>query len=101
MSESQQDSQAKGAQSVARSRQGFSVQPSPLNSVKLDLAIILVMAVVLVIVVDRLVPSFFLQIIFLAAAGIVGMLWLLWRTRRVMRSSTTASQERRGGDGPE
>jgi hypothetical protein len=74
------------------------VQPSPFNGVKLDLAMILLLAVVLVIAVDQLVAAIWVQVLILVVAGFTGMLWLLWRTRRVLRS-TPGSTERGGDDG--
>ena len=58
---------------------------SPLNAVKLDLGIILFLAVVLWLLVDRVVAAPAAQIGVLFAYGLSGMGWIVVRSRRVMR----------------
>ncbi len=65
---------------------------SPLNTVKLDLGVILLLGVLLVLTVDRLVPGRVWQIVTLAGAGALGAIWLIWRARRIV-----ARQERENG----
>jgi hypothetical protein len=74
---------AKGAGSVT-GRKGLTVAPSPLNEVKLDLGIILTVGVLLLLVQGRVLDSVLLQLLLLASYGLLGMLWIVVRTRRVM-----------------
>jgi len=62
------------------------VPASPLNAVKLDLAIILFLSVLVWLLVSYLVEGIFIQILYLAGFGLVSMLWLIVRTRRVLKS---------------
>ena len=66
-------------------RKGVTVAPSPLNEVKLDLAIILVVGGLLLLVQGRLLDSVLMQLLALASYGILGMLWIILRTRAVLR----------------
>lgn len=70
--------------SVPRRRRGFTVAVSPFNPVKLELAVILVVGLLLLIVHGRLVDGALAQLGLLLAYGVGAMLWLLWRTRRVL-----------------
>jgi len=62
-----------------------------LNAVKLDLAIIIVMAIIVGVMVGYLVESDTRQILWLAAYGLLAMAWLLIKTRRVLRQYQDAS----------
>jgi len=86
----QQDNGNKGA-SLTRKRRHFTVSASPLNAVKLDLAIIIVMAIIVGVMVGYLVESDTRQILWLAAYGLLAMAWLLIKTRRVLRQYQDAS----------
>jgi len=86
----QQDNGNKDA-SLTRKRKHFTVSASPLNAVKLDLAIIMVMAVIVGILVSYLVVSFTQQFIWLAAYGVLAMAWLIIRTWRILRQYQDAS----------
>lgn len=72
--------------SVSRQRAGFTVSASPLNGVKLELGIILFVALVLLPVVERISPRLSVQLLILSCYGVAAMLWLLLRTRRVVQS---------------
>ncbi|MFZ1829704.1 MAG: hypothetical protein WAW42_13305 [Candidatus Competibacteraceae bacterium] len=74
---------AKGAGSVT-GRKGLAVAPSPLNEVKLDLGVILTVGVVLLLVQGRVLDSVLLQLLLLASYSLLGMLWIVVRTRRIM-----------------
>lgn len=65
-------------------RKGFNVAPSPLNPVKLELALVVVGAVVLVAVQARLSADSLIQFLWLGGYGVTAMAWLVWRTRRVL-----------------
>lgn len=57
---------------------------SPLNAVKLDLAIIIFIALVLGLLVEYTIHSLRVQLSILAGFGFLAMGWLIWRTRRVL-----------------
>jgi predicted neutral ceramidase superfamily lipid hydrolase len=63
----------------------MTVAPSPLNEVKLDLAIILVVGMLLLLVQGRLMDGLPAQLLVLASYGVAGMLWIVVRTRKVLR----------------
>jgi hypothetical protein len=63
----------------------LSVAASPLNPVKLDLGVILWVAALLWLVLSRIGASATLQILALAGFSCAGMVWLLARTRAVVR----------------
>ena len=73
----------KQPRSLAR---GFGVGPSPLNVVKLDLALIASVGLLLLVVVHGLGGALWTQIGILFAYGLTGMVWLVVRTRKVLRS---------------
>lgn len=62
----------------------FSVSASPFNPVKLDLAIILVVAVLYVLVVMKAVADEGTQFVLLALYGAGASVYLVWRIRRVL-----------------
>ena len=76
---------------------GMTVAPSPLNEVKLDLAIILVVGGLLLLVQGRLLDSLLAQLLVLASYGLLGMLWIVIRTRKVLQRSTRGQEPRPNG----
>ncbi len=64
---------------------GFGVAASPLNSVKLELGIILFVGLLLWLAVDSITADFANQLLILAFFGGVGALWLVFRTRRTLK----------------
>ena len=64
---------------------GMTVAPSPLNEVKLDLAIILVVGVLLLLAQGRLVDGLLAQLLVLASYGVLGMLWIVVRARKILQ----------------
>ncbi len=75
------------APSVTRRRTGFGVRPSPFNQVKFDLAVILLGAAMLLLVHVRVAVDEASRIGLLFGYGVLGMVWLVLRTRRVLRKS--------------
>lgn len=73
----------KHANSLAGDK-GMRVAPSPLNPVKLDLGIILSVGVLLLLVQGRVIDSLPLQFLMLLSYGILGMIWIVVRVRRVV-----------------
>ena len=62
----------------------MTVAPSPLNEVKLDLGIILAGGLVLLLVQGRAVDGLPLQFLLLSSYGLLGMIWIVVRVRRVV-----------------
>lgn len=81
---------------VTRIRRAFTVAASPLNGVKFELGIILCLAGLAWLLHDLLVSDVVLQLIGLAAYGLAGMLWIILRTRRILRGTPAVSQGREG-----
>jgi hypothetical protein len=63
---------------------GLTVAPSPLNEVKLDLGIILVVGGLLLLIQGRIINDLALQFLLLLSYGLLGMAWIIVRVRRVM-----------------
>lgn len=71
---------------LPRKRGSFTVAASPFNSVKLDLALIIIVGVVVWLIHDRLIESGFGQMLFLLGYGLCAMVWLIGKTRRIARN---------------
>jgi hypothetical protein len=86
-------------QDVSKTK-SFSVPPSPFNSIKLELAIILIVGGLLILAMDSITQDLVLQITLLFVAGLSGMVWLGWRTRKVLNHhAKEPTPERESGDG--
>jgi Flp pilus assembly protein TadB len=66
------------------------VEPSPLNAVKLDLAVIAVVGLMTVVVLHIVGGSLWVQVGILFAYGLIGMTWLLLRTHRVLKQNSAS-----------
>lgn len=77
-----------GAASILRRFAGrpFKVAPSPLNGVKLELAVILTVGGLWLLVIGRITGHAGWQLLLALGYGVAGMTWLLWRTQRVLRA---------------
>ncbi len=71
-------------QNDSLTQRGFKVAPSPFNEVKFDLGIILVIGVLLLLIQSRITDRLDWQLLLLLGYGLLGMLWIIFRTRRVM-----------------
>ena len=69
------------------------VAPSPFNPVKLELGVILVVGVLLVLVQGRLNLTPLTQLLVLLIYGVLGAVWVIVRTRRILRQ-----RDRTGGN---
>ncbi len=67
---------------------GFGVAASPLNRVKLELGIILLVGLLLWLAVDSITADFANQLLILAFFGGTSALWLVLRTRRTLQQLT-------------
>ncbi len=77
---------------------GMTVAPSPLNGVKLDLAIILVVGMLLLLAQGRLMDSLLAQLLVLASYGVLGMFWIVIRARKILQR--IARDREQHPDGP-
>ena len=69
----------------SETRAGFQVAASPLNAVKLELAIIVVMAILLLLLVNALSTEFLTQVAILSTFSMLSAIWLVVRTRRLIK----------------
>jgi len=69
------------------------VAPSPLNEVKLDLGVILAVGLVLLLVQGRVLDNLLLQLLLLLSYGVLGMTWIIIRTRRVIAKITRECEQ--------
>jgi len=72
-----------GEPSLPCKKRSFTVQASPFNGVKLDLAVICIIGLVVWVVHDQLVDNALGQLFFLAAYGVLASVWLVAKTRRI------------------
>lgn len=87
---------AREAHSVTGDK-SLSVAPSPLNEVKLDLGVILVVGLLLLLVQGKVVASLTLQLLLLVSYGLLGLIWIVVRTRRIVaRLAQVRDQDRHG-----
>ncbi len=82
--------ESKGDESLARSKRGFTVGASPFNMVKLELALILVGAVLVLLINGRVSDDAAVQWAMVVGYGLLAMLWLMFRTRRVLQQQVRA-----------
>ncbi len=61
------------------------VAPSPLNTVKLELAVILVVGFLLLLAQGKLLDSLLAQLLVLSSYSLAGMVWIVVRTRAILR----------------
>lgn len=76
---------------------GMTVAPSPFNEVKLDLGIILAVGGLLLLVQGRVLDSLLLQLLALVSYGLIGLIWIVVRTRQVMAKLTDHPEQRANG----
>lgn len=75
--------------SVPQPPQRFTVTPSPLNRVKLELAAVLVVALTLYALVEVLLETGWLQVLVLGLYGLIAGAWLTLRARRVVTAAVS------------
>ncbi len=76
---------------------GMTVAPSPLNEVKLDLGIILAVGGLLLLAQGRVLDSLLLQLLVLVSYGLIGLIWIVVRTRQIMAKLTDHPEQRANG----
>lgn len=70
--------------SVPHKRKGLEVQPSPLNHIKLELGVVLCVAVLVLLLAPSFSESLTVQLLILLGYGVVAGGWLAWRIRKTM-----------------
>lgn len=70
--------------SVPENKTGFTVTASPLNPVKLELGIILIIGFFLFFIVSSVIDSQVTQIGILGLFGLISMSWIIYRVRKLM-----------------
>ncbi|NOY63759.1 MAG: hypothetical protein GXP10_11530 [Gammaproteobacteria bacterium] len=78
-------------ESIARRECGFSVAPSPLNPVKFELALIVVVGGLLWLLQDTITGNAFSQLLLLLGYGVCASAWLTWRVRRIVAETAQAA----------
>ena len=86
-------SEKKEAPSVARDTRGFRVDASPFNTIKLELALLICLSPLLWLLAGYVQFRAWVQLMVFAGYGLLGMLWLVIRTRRVAKRSSAQSAE--------
>ena len=71
----------------------FTVAPSPFNAIKLELGIVIVLGGLLLIALDSIIEDTFVQIGVLLLAGLLGMLWIIWRTHAILKHQNDVPPE--------
>jgi hypothetical protein len=71
----------------------FTVAPSPFNSIKFELGVILFAGLLLLLFTSRVIGSAWHQLALLAAYGLIGTAWLLIRTHRILVRQQTAARQ--------
>lgn len=66
-------------------KKGFGVAASPFNGVKLELGVILALELLLWLAADSITADLVAQLWLLGGFGVAGMVWLIVRTRHVLR----------------
>ncbi|MFO1431070.1 MAG: hypothetical protein U1F76_13160 [Candidatus Competibacteraceae bacterium] len=71
----------------------FTVAPSPFNSIKFELGVILCVGLLVLLLTSRIIDSAGLQLAVLAAYGFIGTAWLLIRTHRILLRQQAAARQ--------
>ena len=71
-----------------RNDKGVGVSPSPLNPVKLELIVVIIVGVLLWAVHERITADALDQFLLLGGYGLIAMAWLVLRTRRILARRT-------------
>ena len=74
-------------ESVPENKKGFTINASPLNPVKLDLGLVLIIGFMLLMLNEKLSDSRAVQFAILGGYGIVAMVYLIWRTRKLVKKA--------------
>ncbi len=87
---------SEGEPSLSRKKPGFTVQASPFNGVKLDLALICLFAIVVWVIHDHVTDNALGQFLFLAFYGVASGVWIVVKTRRIARQQQVIGGQKEG-----
>ena len=82
--------------SVTGKRRVVTVAPSPFNAVKYELGVLLLLAIPVWILVEKLVAGAGRQLLYLVAYSGLASLWLVLRIRYVMNAEVNSKKGRHG-----
>jgi len=68
---------------------GFQVAASPFNTVKFELGFVVIIGIVLWFIINNIIASFGKQLLILAGYGVIGALWIVFRTRQIVKHQQT------------
>jgi len=86
------DSGGQKSGSIPENKLGFTVSASPLNPVKLELGLILVIGFFAFFIITYSIDSVASQFIFLGAYGLFGMMWIIHRARKLMAQMNSQAE---------
>jgi hypothetical protein len=87
----------KRSTTVSPRENAFTIAPSPLNGVKFELGVVIVIGVLLLLIQGRITSNTVIQLLLLVGYGILGMGWIMVRTRQVVVK--TLAERARNPDG--
>lgn len=90
--QSAQEQQRRAAKAADSDHQGFGVAASPLNIVKFELGVIICVAAALWLALDSITANLKGQLLILALYGIAAMYWVIYRTKRVVKSCSIPAE---------
>lgn len=77
--------------SVTRMQHAFTVAANPLNAVKFELGVVLALGVLVWLLHGWFASGVALQFVVLAGYGLIGMLWVVLRARRILRNVSASA----------
>ncbi len=77
--------------SVPQKSKGVVVEPSPLNHIKLELAVMLCIALMILLLVPSFTDDILLQLLILVVSGMAGAGWLVLRVRKTVAKLTESN----------
>ena len=77
-------------ESVPENKKGFTINASPLNPVKFELGIVLIIGILLLVINEFLTDSLSGQFLILGAYSLISMVWLVLRARKVVKHNSNA-----------
>lgn len=86
--------EGKPTNSVLHQKSRFTVPPSPFNAVKFELGVILVVGMLLLLIQWR-INHVLVQFLLLLSYGLLGMGWIMFRTRRILVRSLAEQRHHR------
>lgn len=77
-------SEKESRHSVTQRKRRFTVTASPMNAIKLELALICLVAILLWLLQGRIIRDPAAQLLLLGGYGLVAMMWIVFRVRYVL-----------------